>query len=165
MPPPATQPPAAIAQPTQPHASMEWSPSPSPAPQPRLSTPSPQPDRPPLFPPRPQVYCIPASPPPLLPSFLLAPSFSPSLPPVRQFGHGSLNTPSDTLSFLPVLTFFLSLLILLLSLHAPRYSPSTPLVILLPRPSLFSFHAPRYSPSTPIQVLSRHAHPFSPANV
>ena len=80
--------------------------------------------------------------PPLLPSFLLAPSSSPSLPPVRQFGHGSLNTPSDTLSFLPVLTFFLSLPILLLSLHAPRYSPSTP-----------------------IQVLSRHAHPFSPANV
>ena len=78
----------------------------------------------------------------LLPSFLLGPSSSPSLPPVRQFGHGFLNIPFGTLCFLPVLTFFLSPLIHLLS---------------LPVPPCF--------PSTPVQVPSHHAPPSSPGNV
>ena len=72
-------PPAASSQ--QPcHASMEWVSCPSPQPTATMSPPSLQSIKPPLFPPRPQVFCIPASPPPPIPSRLFKFSF-PFFPP------------------------------------------------------------------------------------
>ena len=61
-------------------AYMEWSAYPCPQPTLTLSPPTTNPIKPPLFPPRPQVFCIPASPPPVIPTRLFKFSF-PFLPP------------------------------------------------------------------------------------
>ena len=75
---PAAPPPASSQTPSS--AAMEWSACPSPQPTQTMSNPTTQPFKPPLFPPRPQVFCIPASPPPIIPSRLFKFSF-PFFPP------------------------------------------------------------------------------------
>ena len=96
-PPPSSQPPpppltpaeASRAQPASPPpassrplcpADMEWSSSPSLQPTATMSSPPTHPTKPPLFPVRPQVFCIPACPPPIIPTRLFKFSF-PFLPP------------------------------------------------------------------------------------